>query len=157
MTDKRSSIRFPEAGGRRAGGYKLKATDKAGGCPRVRRRSAPPLAREDDFSRDVAGAWAALSPWKREVGIAVRNWRIAVGAGLDPVLCYYAIATFAAQACDDRHPGAPYHAVSFTERTARTYVAAIREILQQAEQPSRMVKVVGGAGAFQDLAVRLGA
>lgn len=97
---------------------------------RRRTATAAPDRKADDFSADVAGAWAALSPFKNETGIAVERFRIMVQRGLEPEILYYAIATLAAQRQDRWHVKAPYHAVAFTEAVARTYGARIREILR---------------------------
>lgn len=98
--------------------------------PRRRASVAAPEAKADDFSADVAGAWATLSPFKTETGIAVERFRIMVQRGLEPEMVFYAIATLAAQRTDTYHLKAPYHAVAFTEVVARTYIGRIREIMR---------------------------
>lgn len=101
----------------------------------VKRKPTPaPTAPGDDFSGDVAGAWAALSPFKDETAIAVKRFRELYGRGLDAAALYYAIATFAAQAHDARHPHAPYHAIGFTEGVARSFIARINEIMREIER-----------------------
>lgn len=103
-----------------------------------KRAIAPaPSNPRDDFSYEVAGAWAALSPFKKEVGIAVERWRLFYEKGMDPTLLYYAVATFAAQAKDDRHPSAPYHAVAFTEEVARMFCAKIGEVEREISKAER--------------------
>jgi hypothetical protein len=118
--------------------------------PRRRATAAAPTNPTDDFSRDVAGAWSALSPYKNETGIAVERWRLAATIwGLDPVLSFYAIATLAAQGRDRWHPNAPYHAVVFTEKVARTFIARIHEVLREvdkADQNERPPRVLNDKG-----------
>lgn len=104
--------------------------------PGVAKRAIAPAPSNprDDFSYEVAGAWSALSPFKDETGIAVERFRLMYEKGLDPVLLYYAIATLAVQERDARHPGAPYHAVAFTEEVARAFSAKIAEIMRDIEK-----------------------
>lgn len=101
---------------------------------RSRAVAPAPSNPRDDFSYEVAGAWSALSPFKKETGIAVERFRLFYERGLDPALLYYAVATFAAQAKDARHPSAPYHAVAFTEEVARIFCGKIAEVMRDIEK-----------------------
>ena len=88
----------------------------------------------EDFSYEVMGAWAALSPFRDECDIAVHRYRQLRDRGVRGDIAYYAFATWAAQERDEQHPSAPYHAIGFTEGVARAWCARIGEIMREIEK-----------------------
>jgi len=113
-------------------------------------RTAQP---SEDWDRDVAPWWQALSPLPKERGQAINRFRSLQGR-LDPAVLFLALGEWALGR-DER--GEPYHARGFTELVARERIGRIRETLREIEKAEERVEVRGKPHGMRSMADLLAA